>query len=68
MTTVDGWATSWGENPPANWDAVISGVGGGNFRISNRHLEGSNLLFKDGHVKWRRRDSLTYRMFVIEQG
>ncbi len=37
-----------------------------NFAPSMRHMDGSNLLFYDGHVKWARREAMPARMFSID--
>ncbi len=54
--------------PPAKASAGYNGSGGGNNWVagtsaapnySNRHLEGANYSFVDGHVKWFRSDKPT---------
>lgn len=47
-------------------------IASGNYRYwlhpmyANNHFEGSNLLFADGHVKWRKRDSIAAREYGLE--
>ncbi|HEY0072666.1 MAG TPA: DUF1559 domain-containing protein [Abditibacteriaceae bacterium] len=70
MTNDDGWITAWGEAPPANWDEIIPaskiGPSPRNFRLLPIHLDGTNCLYKDGHVKHHRVGQYTYRMFLVE--
>jgi hypothetical protein len=52
------WTSSSYLNPATyNWNANYPG----------RHLEGSNCLFTDGHVKWRRPESFKGRELVLNE-
>jgi prepilin-type N-terminal cleavage/methylation domain-containing protein len=69
MFDTDGWISAWGEAPPANWDDIIPAskfAPGQNFRLRPLHLDGTNCLYKDGHVKYHRVGQYTYRMFSVE--
>ncbi len=48
-----GYLVAWSPyvDPPATYDATIYG-------LSSRHLDGLNVLWCDGHVKWVKRDLL----------
>jgi len=72
MTAQDSWIGAWNLNPPSNWDDPITTptTGGTPSTFTNRinqlHLDGSNFLYKDGHVKWNLVNRIPWRNFVIE--
>ncbi len=69
MTAADSWVGGWNMNPPANWDDPVSSPASTfTNRINQLHLDGSNYLYKDGHVKWNLTSRVTFRNFSIEQG
>ncbi|RYX85947.1 DUF1559 domain-containing protein [bacterium] len=48
-----------------NYNGWIEAPGGTDYKYDKIHFDGGNLLFCDGHVKWRRQDTIIAREFGL---